>query len=171
MILTGNWIWIELRQARRAQFGNWLLARLTAGVGAGIFVAIAALFLVSRAFPLDWALRGDAEEVVFFATLAGSVIVTLLMDPRRSWGRLLGVAGVLLAGAPVLAARWSSAGLFGSGPRLDEVVAVDVALLVLALVLIAAAWGLARRNPTDARAVEPLHSARNATEIAPDPPV
>jgi len=148
VILTGNWIWIERRKARADEFGDWLLQRLTAGIGAGLFVAIAALFVASRVFPLDWAARGDAEVLVFVTTLGGCVLLTLFIDPRRAWGQLLGSAGLLLSATPVLATRMSPAGLFGSGPRLNEVVAVDVGLLLLALLLLAAAWGLLRRSPT-----------------------
>jgi hypothetical protein len=58
----------------------------------------------------------------------------------------------MFAAAPVLAARWSPAGLFGRGARLDDVVAVDVGLLLVALVLFGGAWRLLRRRPAAAPA-------------------
>ncbi|WP_437675086.1 PepSY-associated TM helix domain-containing protein [Sorangium sp. So ce131] len=144
-ILTGNWIWVARREARRASVGNRLLARLTAGVGAGTFVAIAALFLASRAFPLGWSGRAAAEELTFVAALGLCVAWALAArDGGGLFWRQLGVAGLLLLPVPALAARWSGAGLFGAGPKVAAVVAVDVGLLVAAAALCASAWALRR---------------------------
>ncbi|WP_437656495.1 PepSY-associated TM helix domain-containing protein [Sorangium sp. So ce1182] len=144
-ILTGNWIWLARREARRESLGNRLLARLTAGIGAGMLVAIAALFLASRAFPLDWAGRATAEELTFVAALGLCVAWALAArDGGSLWWRQLGLAGLLLLPVPALAARWSGAGIFGAGPKLAAVVAVDVALLLAAAALCASAWALRR---------------------------
>ncbi|WP_437896245.1 PepSY-associated TM helix domain-containing protein [Sorangium sp. So ce124] len=144
-ILTGNWIWLARREARQERVGNRLLARLTVGFGAGTVVAIAALFLVSRAFPLDWSGRVVAEELTFLVALGLCVAWALAArDGGRLWSRQLGLAGLLLLPVPALAARWSGAGLFGAGPKLGAVVAVDVALLLTAAALCASAWALRR---------------------------
>ncbi|WP_437589108.1 PepSY-associated TM helix domain-containing protein [Sorangium sp. So ce1000] len=144
-ILTGNWIWLARREERRERLGNRLLARLTVGFGAGTVVAIAALFLASRAFPLDWGARAAAEELTFFGALGLCVAWALAArDGGRLWSRQLGLAGLLLLPVPALAARWSGAGLFGAGPKLGAVVAVDVALLLTAAALCASAWALRR---------------------------
>ncbi|WP_437967002.1 PepSY-associated TM helix domain-containing protein [Sorangium sp. So ce260] len=144
-ILTGNWIWLARREARRESLGNRLLARLTVGFGAGTLVAIAALFLASRALPLDWAGRTAAEELTFLAALGLCVAWALAArDAASLWWRQIGLAGLLLLPVPALAARWSGAGLFGAGPRLGAVVAVDVALLLSAAALCASAWALRR---------------------------
>ncbi|AUX48184.1 iron uptake protein [Sorangium cellulosum] len=144
-ILTGNWIWLARREARRGSLGNRLLARLTVGVGAGTLVAIAALFLASRALPLDWSGRMAAEELTFVAALGLCVAWSLAArDGGSLWWRQLGLAGLLLLPVPALAARWSGAGLFGAGQKIAAVVAVDVGLLVAAAALCASAWALRR---------------------------
>ncbi len=146
-ILTGNWIWLARRQARQEALGNRILARLTAGIGAGTLVAIAALFLASRALPLELLGRTRAEELTFFVVLGLCVAWALAArDDKRLWSWQLGLAGLLLLPVPALAARWSGAGLFGSGQKLGAVVAVDVALLLFALLLCASAWVLRRRG-------------------------
>ncbi|WP_437569884.1 PepSY-associated TM helix domain-containing protein [Sorangium sp. So ce542] len=147
-ILTGNWIWLARREARQESVGNRVLARLTVGFGAGTLVAIAALFLASRALPLDWPGRMAAEELTFLGTLGLCVAWALAArDGASLWWRQLGLAGALLLPVPALAARWSGAGLFGAGPKLAAVVAVDVSLLVAAAALCASAWALRRAAP------------------------
>jgi hypothetical protein len=144
-ILTGNWIWLERREAARTSVGNRLLGRLTTGVGAGYFVALSALFVASRSLPLGLAARGDAEELVFVAAFAACIAWALLgRDPRAVWWRQLGLAGGLLLLVPVLSARSTPAGLFGSGPRHPTVLGVDVALLASALVLCTVSIALRR---------------------------
>ncbi|WP_437293220.1 PepSY-associated TM helix domain-containing protein [Sorangium sp. So ce426] len=164
-ILTGNWIWLARREARRERLGNRLLARLTVGFGAGTFVAIAALFLASRAFPLDWSHRGAAEELTFVGVLG--LCITWALAAReggRLWWQQLGLAGLLLLPVPALAARWSGAGLFGAGPKVGAVVAVDVALLMTAAALCASAWAL--RRATSRPAVQLLMTRRAPPSLA-----
>jgi len=155
-ILTGNWIWIERRVATRNSIGNRMLARLTLGVGGGGVVALATLFLVSRVFPLEWGARGNAEEltfvVVFLACIGWAFVARV---ERAVWWQQLGLAGILLLPVPLLAARYSSAGLFGSGLRHATVVGVDVAILVAALSLCATAWGLRRASLRPDRSAAP----------------
>jgi uncharacterized iron-regulated membrane protein len=150
-ILTGNWVWLARRDARRGSWGNRLLSRLTAGVGAGTFVALAALFVASRLLPLELVGRGTIEELVFVATLLACIAWSIVSkNERRLWWQQLAVAGALLLAVPPLAARWSSAGLFGAGPRIAAVAGVDVGLLVTACVLCGTAAALRARSPRDA---------------------
>jgi uncharacterized iron-regulated membrane protein len=129
-ILSGNWIWLARREERRKSAGNRILSRLTAGVGAGSLVAVAGLFLASRCLPLETPGRGMIEELVFFGLLSGFVVWSLAVSDERSLYRKgMGIAASMLLPVPLLAARWSSAGLFGAGPRIPEVLGVDVALL------------------------------------------
>ena len=153
-ILSGNW----LRLARRRAGSSGrppVLARFTAGFGAGAFVAVAALFVASRVLPLDWPGRIQAEELIFLGALAACVVWALVA--RRTgavWWQQLGLAGVLMASVPVLAARLSPAGLFGGGPRISTVVAVDAAMLGCAAALVAIAWALRRARPPAAEPAE-----------------
>jgi uncharacterized iron-regulated membrane protein len=129
-ILSGNWIWLARREEKRSSTGNRILSRLTAGVGAGSLVAVAGLFLASRCLPLDIAGRGTIEELVFLGLLSGFVVWALAVrDERGLYRKGMGIAGAMLVPVPLLAARWSPAGLFGSGPRIPEVLGVDLALL------------------------------------------
>jgi hypothetical protein len=91
-ILTRNWIWQARRRARGTGERAHLLARLTANVGAGMFVAVAYLFVASRVLPLDWAERGGPEQ--------GS---SRRRSPRAS-RRMMALASVLLSYAGVAAA-------------------------------------------------------------------
>jgi uncharacterized iron-regulated membrane protein len=145
-ILTGNWVWLSRREVRGRGRGHRLLARLTVGVGAGSLVAVAAMFLASRALPLHWPRRGLVEELTFLGALALCVAWALAArDARMLWGRQLALAAAFLAPVPVLAARLSDAGLLGDGPRLVDVVGVDVAILAAAAACGATAWAMRRR--------------------------
>jgi uncharacterized iron-regulated membrane protein len=173
-ILTGNWVWLARRAVRRSSSGHRVLARLTAGVGAGTFVAVAALFLASRLLALDLPLRGTVEELVFVTVLvACSVWALVANDERTIFWQQLGIAGVLLTPVPFLAARWSTAGLFGAGPRLAPVVGVDVALLVTSAALCTTALALrraARAAPTAAVQTNPSAvKPRDALAVAGGP--
>jgi hypothetical protein len=141
-LISGNLIWIARRSKSRANEG---LARLTVGVGAGTWVAFGALFLASRALPFDWAHRGAAEELTFVGALALCVVwACVARDHTALWWQQFALAAALLLPVPLLAARWSDLGLFGSGPRLGPVVAVDVSLLGAALALGVGAFVLRR---------------------------
>jgi len=144
-ILTGNWVWLARRRARGAGGRPHLLARLTAGVGAGSFVAIAAMFVASRVLPFDAAGRGATEQVIFAAALAACITWALAARSiDELWWQQLGLAGLLLVSVPLWAARVSAAGLFGGGPHIATVVAVDLGILVAGAVLVVAAWALRR---------------------------
>jgi uncharacterized iron-regulated membrane protein len=142
-ILSGNWIWLSRRPQSR---GNEALSRLTVGVGAGAWLALGALLLASRALPLDLAWRGAAEELTFLGVFGGCVLWAFIArDVAGLWWRILALASAVLLPVPFLAARWSSAGMFGSGTRLSSVVAVDVGLLGTAVLLGTIAAFLRRR--------------------------
>ena len=148
-ILTGNLIWLARRRARGASGRPHVLARLTAGIGAGIFVAIGGLFVASRILPLDAAGRGQTEQLIFAGALAACVAWGLVArSTAATWWQQLGLAGGLFASVPLWAARVTPAGLFGGGPRIATVVAVDAGMLVLGALLVvvaAALWRAQRR--------------------------
>ena len=70
VIVTGNLVWLERRDRKRAHFGNRLLQRLTVGSCSGLPVAIAALFLSNRVLPADLGRRAVVEEVAFWVVWA-----------------------------------------------------------------------------------------------------
>lgn len=174
-ILTGNWIWLARRRERLRAGRPHLLARLTAGFGAGILVAIAVLFVASRLLPLDAANRTATEQQIFAAALAGSIAWALVARSVDDvWWRQLGLAGALLLSVPALAARLSPAGLFGGGPHIATVVAVDLGLLVCGAILVAVAvalWRARRRGGSAAVNREPLESPEPSDEADPIDPM
>jgi len=143
-IRSGNWIWLT-RRARRARRGDRLLARLTLGFGAGMPIAIACMAWANRLLPAEPG-RGAAEAWTFFGTLGVAVVGSLAAAPaRRSWSRLLALAGVGFTAIPVLSALTQPAHLFnGGGPLGWTVAGVDLGLAVLGVLLLGAALVLAR---------------------------
>ncbi|HMI85429.1 MAG TPA: PepSY-associated TM helix domain-containing protein [Polyangiaceae bacterium] len=158
-ILSGNLVWLSRRELVHPTVGNRLLARLTAGVGAGAWVALGAIFLVSRLFPLGWARRGSAEELTFVLVLGVCVLCSLVARDTKAFAcTQLAAAGALFLPVPFLAARWSQAGLFGSGPRIVVVAVLDAAILATGAALVAGARALRRTAQRDA--LSPPTSAR-----------
>ena len=156
-ILTGNWIWLARKRAVGAAGRPHLLARLTAGIGAGSVVAVAAMFVASRVLPMGFAGRSLAEQAVFGGVLAACVAWAMVSrSPSAVWWQQLGAAGLLLASVPLWAARISPAGLFGGGAPVATVVEVDAGILVAALLLLALAAAVRRGSRGQAVAPEPL---------------
>jgi hypothetical protein len=146
-ILTGNLVWLARRESERPSVGNRLFARLTTGFGVGVPLATAVLFLTSRLLPFDWPARGRAEEGLFLVVLTLSIGWALAArDQVVVWWQGLIASGAALLPVPVLAGRWSDAGLFGAGARLGVVVAVDVALLMISLFLMVGGAALRARS-------------------------
>lgn len=167
-ILTGNWVRLARRQSRQESPGDVLLDGLTTGAGAGTLVATAALFLASRLLPFDARERGATEEIVFVSVLVFSVVWACVVEDRRAlWWQGVGLAGVLLLPVPLLAARWSAAGLFGGGPSIPAVVGVDVALLMTALALCGVAVVLRRgtKQPAKTRGVGAVERERPSERV------
>jgi uncharacterized iron-regulated membrane protein len=155
-ILSGNALWLVRREERAASASNRILAKLTVGVGAGLWVAFGAIFVASRALPWGLEGRGAIEELIFLGTLVACIGWAMAARSHaHTWWRQLLVAAVLLAAAPLLAALRSSAGALGGlhvpapgAPRsagmMAEVVGVDVALWLMAVLIGACAWWLRR---------------------------
>lgn len=171
-ILTGNWLWLARRRASSGGDGEraHVLARLTAGAGAGAFVAIGGLLVASRVLPLDWAARGAAEQLIFVGALLGCVAWALGARATAAvWWQQLALAGALFASLPLWQARLSPAGLLGRGPRIATVAAVDVGLVVCGALLLAAAWAVrCAAGPAGGRqpvAASPRRAARIAFAV------
>jgi uncharacterized iron-regulated membrane protein len=169
-VLTGNWIWLARREARRMNAGNRVLARLTTGFGVGTPLAVAAMFLVSRLLPLEWSARGSAEELTFMGVLSICLAWSFAArDEATVWWQGLAAAGAALLPVPLLAARWSDAGLFGSGPRIGAVIGVDVAVLAASFALLVGALALrvvpVRQRAGNAEAAGEPATARDLMQV------
>jgi uncharacterized iron-regulated membrane protein len=111
VIATGNLVWLERRDLRRAHPGNRILMRLTVGVCAGVVLATAGAFLGNRLLPAELPNRAAVEQWVFWCTLAlAAVLPFLWRAPRRvsSLELLLAGAAFALAVAIDVATRRSS---------------------------------------------------------------
>lgn len=173
-ILTGNWIWLAKRKARGAGGKPHLLARLTAGVGAGSFVAIAVFFVASRLLPMELPARIATEQLCFFGALLGCVGWGLCARSALAvWWQQLGLAGLLLLVVPLLQARLTSAGLFGhlwgGGPGIPTVMAVDAGLLGCGALLLGSAWLLRRRAARGDRGEITATDGDGDGDVEPDP--
>ena len=136
-ILSGNWVWLA---RRKPSVGNMVLERLTAGVGAGVIVALGALFLASRYIPFDVPNRGKQEELVLALVFFACVGYALARrDSRRTWMHLLGLGAAIFASLPLAATRLSGAGLFGKGSAEPTVAGVDAGFLLFSSMLVGAA--------------------------------
>jgi uncharacterized iron-regulated membrane protein len=143
-ILSGNWIWIERRAAKRPTLGTTILGRLTLGLGGGIVVAAAAVLWLNRLTPPTSA-RPAIEVWGFFAVWAAAGAIALAVPLyRRSWAVLLAIGGAGFLAVPLLSAWTSPAHLGNGGGVLGwRVLGIDVGIAVLgALLLICArvAW-------------------------------
>jgi uncharacterized iron-regulated membrane protein len=100
VIFTGNLVWLERRDSRRAHAANRWLERATAGWCAGLPLATAAMFLSNRLLPAELPTLATLEQVVFW------VVWGLSLVPPFVWRSSRRVAGVelLLAGATLVAA-------------------------------------------------------------------
>lgn len=159
-ILTGNLWWLA-RRGRRGLVDR-LLARLTAGVCAGLALAVAVLFLANQLLPRDLASRPALEEAAFFTTW-GLVVVTALVAPatRVSTHALLAAAS-LYAAVPLLDA-WRHARLPLSPTSSLYVVGVELGLFFLCALLVATAWVIRRVTsfPTAAPGAARPHGESN----------
>ena len=152
-IVTGNWLWLARR--RHGQLTAFL-SRLTVGVGAGTIVALAALFFASRVLPLELSDRIGSERQVFAMTLAAALGWAFLVEnPASLWWKQFLVASILLVAVPPLHSRTSAAGLFGTGPAIDTVVAVDGGIAGVGLALAFVALWLRRNRARSKNAPEP----------------
>lgn len=148
-ILSGNWIWLERRAARRASRGNVILGRLTLGVGGGIIVAAAAILWINR-LAAPTVERPGLEIWGFFGTWAlVSVVALAVPHHRRSWAVLLGIADAGIAMVPILSVLFSPAHL-GNGGGLPgwRAAGVDIGAAAIGILLLLAARAAWRYGAT-----------------------
>jgi uncharacterized iron-regulated membrane protein len=105
VILTGNLLWIEIRRSkdgRPAPRLHRVLARLTAGVGAGLVAAVPVLFLTTRVLTMEAAGRIGLEQGAFFGAWA-LLVAAAFAGPSAAWAARwqLALAGVLSLLVPV----------------------------------------------------------------------
>ena len=157
VVLTGNLIWLERRDAARAHRGHRVLERLTVGVCGGVVLAAAAYFVANRVLPLGLERRADVEFGVFLGVWALAAVGPLWprLTPRRAGVGLCAGAAVLYAGVVLVDLVRQEVHLFTALPRgAPSVFLAHVLLCALALGSASLAWALARRGSAGASPAE-----------------
>jgi len=154
-ILTGNWIWLERRDAKRAHVGNRIFERLTVAAGGGLCLATAALFWTNRVFPVGSAGRKTAEALAFFGVWTVALVYCLIRrNAHRAWIATLGPAGTLMALLPLVSAVAADKHVFNlSAHGAWAIAGVDLGMAVLGLGLIFTARALHLRTRVEALAL------------------
>jgi uncharacterized iron-regulated membrane protein len=137
VFLSGNFVWLVRRDPLRKHWGNRVFGRLNVGFGSGPCVATALVFVGSRMLPLDLPAR-TPYELLFAAGLALALAWAFFPQTElAAWSQQFACAALLFAAAPVVALRYSSAGLFGfAHPSVADpnaiVIGIDLMLLACA---------------------------------------
>ncbi len=150
VIVTGNVIWLERRDAARHHVGNRLLERATVGICCGANVASAAYFVANRVLADGMANRASVEFRLFLLAWALGVVCSFVpvRGPRWIGARLAFAAGVLYvlaAGFELLGPAWEAVLAVQGGEALLLSVAVVVAMSAASFAL---SWFM--REPRDA---------------------
>ncbi|MET0391355.1 MAG: PepSY-associated TM helix domain-containing protein [Polyangiales bacterium] len=151
VILTGNLIWVERRDAQRAQAGHRWLERLTVSISFGLIVGVAGYFVANRALPDGMTRRADLEFALFLALWGASSLLALLprLSPRSCAVWLSGAAAALFGLVSVTDALTQRVHLWNALAR--DNVPVFVAEVLIAAMAVAAgvlAWRLRRGSST-----------------------
>jgi uncharacterized iron-regulated membrane protein len=149
VIVSGNLVWLERRDPQRAQRGQRLLERLTAGWCAGLVLATSALFVAHRALQQLLPVSTSAEQLVFWVVWPLGIAWAWRGPAWQSAGRQLLVAGAAFASAGLL-------DLTSGGWRDPTRLGVDAALLVLCVACLGGGAQLSRAAAERAKAVRAL---------------
>ncbi|WP_082627085.1 PepSY-associated TM helix domain-containing protein [Colwellia sp. TT2012] len=155
IILTGNLMWLQkranLRSEKQNKLGLQLVKAMTTGGFIGTIFATAVGFICARLLPIDLLDRSDLIGQIFFACLAASLIVSLLIKAQQQFAAIfLKITALALALIPVLDWLMLSQGIvvmFKAGHF--DVLIVEVMLLSLAL----CCWLVSSRLFSSAEAV------------------
>ena len=150
VLLTGNLVWLERRDAARAHVGNRLLERLTAGVCAGLVLGCAVYCVANRALPGALERRADWEWNLFLGAWALAALGALVprWSARRAGAWLCAGAAVLFAGVVAGDVVLQPVHLFTALTRGQPPVFIaQVLLCLLALGCAAVARGLGLGRP------------------------
>jgi uncharacterized iron-regulated membrane protein len=141
VLLTGNLVWLERRDARRKHAGNRWLERGSVGACFGLVFGSAAYFAANRWLPSGMERRADVEFGLFLGAWALSLVAVLSWSAvsARRWTARLNLGAALLFGSVLArdcaleASAWWSTHARVSGDWLS------VELLVLGLCVSCAA--------------------------------
>ena len=139
IILTGNLMWLQkranLRSEKQNKLGLQLVKAMTTGGFIGTIFSTAVGFICARLLPIEILDRSDLIGQIFFACLAASLIVSLLIKAQQQFAAIfLKVTALALAIIPVLDWLMLSQGIIDmlKAGHFDVLI-VEVMLLSLAL--------------------------------------
>ncbi|MEM9695203.1 MAG: PepSY-associated TM helix domain-containing protein [Myxococcota bacterium] len=146
VMLSGNVLWLAVRDKQRSSRTHRLLERLTLGVGGGLVVAVPTAFLVSRAITPESAQLVAAENAAFFGTWAAvGLLFALRGRPAAVLSWQLGIAALLSLLVPLANGVTTGAWLWRTAAQRDwNLAVVDAGFLTTALSLGLAAFALRR---------------------------
>lgn len=104
VVLTGNLIWLERRDALRKARSTRVLERLTVGTSCGLVLAAGLMFLANRLLPSELAWRADLECGLFYGAWLSSALACLWprLPVRRAAAQLLACASASFGAALVM---------------------------------------------------------------------
>ncbi len=154
MVGTGLLLWTAARRRPGAPpfFGLRLVERLNIAAIAGLPIGMGAYLLANRLIPAEAIGRADAEVSAMFYAWGAAALLQLLRPARQAWPLLFATGAAIFVAIPVANAVTTTRGLIPSWQAGDWLfVGFDLAMLVTAALLGAAAWR-ASRPPRVARA-------------------
>ncbi|MEY4547685.1 MAG: hypothetical protein RL685_3880 [Pseudomonadota bacterium] len=160
VIVTGNLVWLERRDLRRAHWGNRLLERLTAGWCAGVVLATGAALLANRLLGFGSGESTGAEQWAFW--LVWGLAIAAPFVARSS--RRVAAYQLLLAAAALGGALLLEVSANGLGDPLRN--GISAGLTGLALCAAAGGAALLRPRRTQAQGTAMLARSREATLAA-----
>ncbi len=155
VIITGNWVWLERRDRKRARLGNRILQRLTVGTCAGVPLAVSALFAANRTLPMTLARRSTFEQAIFGGVFAAALLWPLIARADRK----VAVQQLLLSSTLFV---WALGLDLAQRPLVTSSAAqrgVNLALFCLALLCAATGLRLARGRHDERLTTEPAGSS------------
>lgn len=156
-ILAGNLLWLERRRLQGKSRFDTVLAKLTAGVCAGLPVAVAVLFIANQLVPAELVDRPRWEHTAFFVAWALTVGGAWVGGSPAAYSRrLLILASAGLFAVPFIDAVRMQRLPFAPGSAF--VLATEVGLCLLAVLLAGAAHAISRlqkKAPTPMPAAVP----------------
>ena len=147
MVGTGLLLWTAARRRPGATpfFGLRLVERLNIATIAGLPIGMGAFLLANRLIPAAATGRADAEVATMFYAWGAAALLQLLRPARQAWAALFAIGALVFVAIPVANALTTSRGLLASWQAGDwPFVGFDLAMLVTAVLLGAAAWRAGR---------------------------
>lgn len=161
MVASGLILWSVKRRAsagdsKLTRLNYRVLEALNLGTIAGIWLGVATYFLANRLLPVGLPLRSGWEVRCFFIAWALSFVGAAMQSARWAWSTQFAAGATLFTLLPIVNALTTSTHLAHSVPQgLWIYAGFDLAMLVAAVLLGAAAWRARPRTVIDSWEARP----------------